>query len=346
MPTMQPTTNPRTTPTTTRSRYAWTSLALAATLAAACTGAGGSGNARDDGMIARPRATAPAAPASDAAAPPATSPAVTAAPAVTPSAAATAGPKPGDAAAKADRAYEVKGYLPRETPVSSLAFLPPPPAPGTAAFAHDEQVARDLQQQLRGSARWKLAAQDANLTFPNVASSYACALDVEISPIATPALVRLFQRSERDLSRANASAKDHYLRRRPFVVHGEPTCVPEDEEDLRNNGSYPSGHAGRGWLWGMIASEVAPERAPALMARGRAFAESRAVCNVHWRSDVLAARDMAATVFGQLHGSAAFRADLAAAQAEVTAARARGAAPNRDCAAEAAALAELPSIPY
>jgi acid phosphatase (class A) len=303
-------------PTTKRSRSDWAVFALTATLAAGCAGVNGAGNARDDGMIAPSAAAAPA------------------------------GPKPGDAAAKADLAYEATGYLPRETPVSSLAFLPPPPEPGSAALAHDEAVARDLQKRLRGGARWRLAAQDANLTFPDVASTYACALGTEISPTATPALVRLFRRSERDLSRANASAKDHYLRRRPFVVHGEPTCAPADEVDLRNNGSYPSGHAGRGWLWGLIASEVAPERAPALMARGRAFAESRAVCNVHWRSDLLASRDMAATLFGQLHGSAEFRADLAAAQAEVGAARARGAAPNRDCAAEAAALAELPSIPY
>lgn len=256
-----------------------------------------------------------------------------------------AGPVAGDAAAKAERPSSVKGYLPRDVPVASLAFLPPPPAPGSAAYARDQEVARDLKR-LRGGARWRMAIDDANLTFPHVASAYSCALGTSISPATTPALVRLFDRAQRDMSRANASAKDHYLRRRPFVVRSEETCVPSDEEELRANGSYPSGHAGRGWLWGLIASEVAPDRAPALMARGRAFAESRVVCNVHWRADVIAARDLSATVFGQLHGSDEFRADVEAARAEVKAARANGAAPNRDCTAEAAALAELPSITY
>jgi acid phosphatase (class A) len=254
-------------------------------------------------------------------------------------------PVAGDAMAKAERPSTVKGYLPREQVVSSLAFLPPPPAPGSAAFARDQEVARDLRR-LRGGPRWRMAIDDADLTFPHVASAYACALGTSISTETTPALVRLFDRAQRDMSRANASAKDHYLRRRPFVVRGESSCVPADEEDLRGNGSYPSGHAGRGWLWGLIASEVAPDRTQALMARGRAFAESRVVCNVHWRADVLAARDLAATVFGQLHGSDEYRADVKAARAEVKAARASGAAPNRDCAAEAAALAELPSITY
>ena len=37
-----------------------------------------------------------------------------------------------------------------------------------------------------------------------------------------------------------------YQRARPFVENGAPTCTPEDEADLRGNGSYPSGHTAIG----------------------------------------------------------------------------------------------------
>ena len=48
---------------------------------------------------------------------------------------------------------------------------------------------------------------------------------------------------------------------------------------------------------------------------------------------------MGAAVVARLHGDAAFQADLAAVKKELAAARAKGLAPTRDCAAEAAALA-------
>ena len=34
---------------------------------------------------------------------------------------------------------------------------------------------------------------------------------------------------------------------RPYVRYNEPTLIPKDEDLLRDNGSYPSGHSIRGW---------------------------------------------------------------------------------------------------
>jgi acid phosphatase (class A) len=125
----------------------------------------------------------------------------------------------------------------------------------------------------------------------------------------------------------------------------EPTCTPAKEEGLAGNGSYPSGHTSIGWAWALILSEVSPSHTDAILARGRSYGESRLVCNVHWQSDVVQGRFMGASVVARLHANADFRADLDAARAEVTALRARGLKPSRDCAAEAAALAEaLPPI--
>jgi len=60
---------------------------------------------------------------------------------------------------------------------------------------------------------------------------------------------------------------------------------------------------------------------------------------VHWKSDVEAGRTMGAAAVAKLHGNADFLAQLGAARSEIAAARSQGSKPNRDCAAEASALA-------
>ena len=108
---------------------------------------------------------------------------------------------------------------------------------------------------------------------------------------------------------------------------------------LRNDGSYPSGHSAIGWAWALILAEAAPDRADAILARGRSFSQSRIVCNVHWLSDTEEGRMMGSAVVAKLHDNATFRADLDAARGEIAAARAAGHTPSRDCAQEASQLA-------
>jgi len=79
-----------------------------------------------------------------------------------------------------------------------------------------------------------------------------------------------------------------------------------------------------------------------VLARGRSFMQSRMICNVHWLSDIEGGGVVGAAVVARLHDDPTFRADLDAAKAEITAARAAGQAPIRDCKAEAAALALTP----
>jgi acid phosphatase (class A) len=126
------------------------------------------------------------------------------------------------------------------------------------------------------------------------------------------------------------------------MLNGEPICTPDEEAMLRTDGSYPSGHTAIGWGWGLILSELAPERAEAILARARAFGESRNVCNVHWRSDVIAGRMVGAAAVARLHTNRAFRDAMTAAGTDINGARERGLTPDRDCGLEAAALAEMP----
>jgi acid phosphatase (class A) len=232
----------------------------------------------------------------------------------------------------------VTGYLAREALPNSLTLVPPPPAKGSAAEKRDQEGAK-AALALHGGPRWAQATEDANLTFPRAAETFSCALGAPITEAGTPTLYKLLRRAQSDLGRSPYPTKTKYQRARPFMVNGKPQCTPAIEDGLRKDGSYPSGHATIGWGWALILAEAAPDRADAVLARGRAFTDSRRICNVHWLSDVEEGRTMAAAVVARLHAEDAFKADVAAARRELAIIRAQGLPPSRDCAEEAARLA-------
>lgn len=232
----------------------------------------------------------------------------------------------------------VKGYLDDDQFVDDLALLPAPPAAGSAAFAADEQAYETLSA-LQGSARGELARQDADLNFPASSATFSCALGVDISEEDTPNIYTLLYRTMSDAGKASPKSKAHYNRTRPFVAHDTDTCLPEHDRFLRGNGSYPSGHSTIGWTWALMLSQVAPDRADALLQRGRAFAQSRAICGAHWKSDVEYGRLLGASVITRLQDSSAYQQQLALARDEVAQALAAGHTPDSArCDAEAEAL--------
>jgi acid phosphatase (class A) len=233
----------------------------------------------------------------------------------------------------------LKGYLPDNAMPDSLQLLPPPPQLGQPEHALDDTVSR-RSFPLPGTPRWNLAAADADLRFPQAASTFSCAIGAPISEEATPTLVMLLRRTLTDAGLSTYKAKNHYGRKRPFLVNGKPICSPEDQAKLTTDPSYPSGHTAVGWAWALILSEMVPQRRNEILARGLAYGESRHLCNVHWASDVMNGQLMGAAAVALLHTNAEFEADFIAAKAEVNAAKAKGLPPSRDCAAEAAALAQ------
>lgn len=252
--------------------------------------------------------------------------------------AATPGTRPTTLELEEIRPGVAKGYLRTDQLPDSAALLPPPPAPGSAAQAVDDQLSQ--ARTLRGTPRWEQAIVDSNVQFPAAASIFACAIGTDITEANAPRLYALLRRSRTDAAAVSDAAKDKYRRPRPFTVNGDGTCTPDKEAGLARNGSYPSGHTSIGAAWALILAELAPDRADAVLARGISYGQSRMVCNVHWHSDVTAGREMGAAVVARLHGDATFRADMDAARAELAQLRKAGTpVRQRDCAAEAAALA-------
>lgn len=216
-------------------------------------------------------------------------------------------------------------------------LIPPPPKAGSAAMARDLEAAQRAIA-LRGGARWKLATSDADLFAPTATATFACAAGRQIDVDTTPVTYRLLARAGINFALSTASAKNQYMRPRPFMENGQPSCTPDAEAHLRHNGSYPSGHSAISYGWSLVLAELIPDRTTALIARGRAFGDSRRVCNVHWLSDIEEGRVTATAMFARLQSSPAFQSDLEAARREL--ASLPVVPPKRDCTAKAAALAE------
>jgi len=241
----------------------------------------------------------------------------------------TSGASPDRSSAK-PTGYLVEGEYP-----DSAALLPPPPATGSTALALDEELNRQALA-LRGTARWELAARDA---IPNPDGVFSCALGLAITQKDTPRLSVLLRRSVADVGATVTPTKKLYQRKRPFLVNEQPICVPGSEAATGRDGSYPSGHSAAGWVWALILAEIVPDRTDAVLNRGLEFGQSRAVCNVHWQSDVTQGRVVGAALVARLHANEEFRADLENAREEIAAMRARELLQSRDCAAEVRALA-------
>ena len=235
-----------------------------------------------------------------------------------------------------------RGYLDLTGLPDSLALLPPPPADGSPAFASDE-AAREAAAKFKDTPRWSRAKSDADLHFPHAAETFSCAANMPITKDRMPRLYVLLGKAFIDVGLSTHRAKTHYQRMRPFAIHSTISCTPDEEEVLRKDGSYPSGHSSAGWGWALILTELFPEHTDAILRRGRDFGESRVVCDVHWQSDVDAGRIVAGATVARLHAVPAFRAALDAAKSEIEIAKAEGAMPDANlCAEEAESLHQEP----
>ncbi len=227
-----------------------------------------------------------------------------------------------------------RGYLGEAGP-DAMQILPPAPAKGDARDAADRRVFRETRA-LQGTPRWTLATDDDHVT---VLKQFSCAVGIELSRERNAKLYALLLRVGRDFSTVAGAAKDGFRRPRPFLIDKGPTCIPQTDPSL-NSFDYPSGHATTGWTFGLMLTELAPDRATPILVRARAYTESRYVCGVHTLSAVEAGRTTASIVWAAEHGSAEFRHDLEEARAELAAARASAPKPDpAACAKEATLLA-------
>lgn len=219
-------------------------------------------------------------------------------------------------------------------------LLPPAPTKGDIRYETDRKVFKAMKADI-GTPRWRLATSDAIYATPAMLADFSCAAGFALSPQTIPATTRLLDSAADDTGRANNAAKEHWRRLRPFKIDGGAICQPASE--LGESYDYPSGHTTKGWTFGLILADLLPDRATPILARARAYGESRIVCRVHNFSAVEAGMLGATVTMEAVRATPAYQADLAAAKAEIATARANGAAPDAaTCAREAAV--SVPSV--
>ena len=207
-------------------------------------------------------------------------------------------------------------YLKNEQAIDSLKLLPPPPEVGSIQFLND-QAMYEKGRMLRNTERGKQAQADADLAAGGVATAFSGAFGYPITEKDSPELYKLLTNMIEDAGDlATRSAKEKYMRIRPFAFYGVSTCNTKDQKKLSTNGSYPSGHTSIGWATALVLAEVNPANQDAILERGYQLGQSRVICGYHWQSDVDAARIVGSAAVATLHSDPAFQAQLAKAKQE------------------------------
>ena len=233
------------------------------------------------------------------------------------------------------------GYLGKAEMPDVSSIVPPAPAAGDNRFTADMAIFHSTRS-LEGSPRWTLAQSDDNVSLAGLYQAFSCSLGTTITRDNAPKTNALITRANADAGSAANLLKQLYQHKRPFQVDAGNVCVsPQGRAALERNPDYPSGHTAASWEVGLVLSELAPDAATAILARARAFGQSRVVCGVHNASAVEAGWMTATSIFAAQNALPAFRADLETARPELAALRANSPKPQ-GCALEQQALSKNP----
>lgn len=207
-------------------------------------------------------------------------------------------------------------YLTAEEVPNAVYWLPAPPAPGSTQFKYDLSQYEWGKQQRLDSARARKAINEAVYEVDDMIAQFCGAFGMEISAEKTPAIHKVVKRAVETIRLSATKPKATYMRTRPYAYFDEPTLVPEEEEELRTNGSYPSGHTVRGWGMAMLLCEINPAAQDELYKLGYEWGQSRVIAGYHWQSDVDASRMLAAATYARLHTDPDFLRDMRKARRE------------------------------
>ena len=210
---------------------------------------------------------------------------------------------------------EVVPFLTAEEMPTVSKILPPPPKPTDATFYND-WLRYEWGKTVRDTERGQQAIEDAVHTLDYFYKIYSEPFGIVISPENTPEITTLLERLLATTCLCKDKAKSQFMRIRPFVQFNEPTPVPEDEEKLKANSSYPSGHTTMGWGIALVLAEINPERQDEILKRGYEYGESRVIVGFHYQSDVDHARILTSALLNQLHGNEDFVKQLQKAKDE------------------------------
>ena len=211
---------------------------------------------------------------------------------------------------------ENQAYIQLSQMPELLEIMPEPPSFDSPEFANDVVRYGWGKQQRQDKERLAQAIADAEWDdLTKYFGQFADAFGLTIDPIVTPEIYKVLSNGLATTDPMRKKTKAHYARQRPFERFDD-TMPSHEEDELRGEGSYPSGHSLRGWTTALLLAQIAPERANEIFKRGWDYCTSRVIVGAHWQSDVDASRTAASIGFCALQGSEEFIAQMKKAQQE------------------------------
>ena len=210
----------------------------------------------------------------------------------------------------------VQPYIELDQLPKLINIMPAPPAFDSPEFANDVVRYCWGKQQRQDPDRVALAIADAEWDdHAKLFLQWKDAFGLAVNETETPEIWKLMETSLATTDPMRKETKAYYHRQRPFERFDD-TMPSHEEDELRGEGSYPSGHCLRGWTISLLLAQIAPGRATQIFSRGWDYCNSRVILGAHWQSDVDASRTAASIGFCALQGSEAFIAQMKKAQAE------------------------------
>lgn len=216
----------------------------------------------------------------------------------------------------ASEGQKVPTYFTIDQMPDLVKCLPAPPAWKSQEFQYDS-IRYFWGKALRtDSARAAVANSDAVWSLESLFASFKDQFGLTVSKKTTPEIWKLLETSISTIDLIRIRPKAHFLRKRPFEYFNDHILTTWEEDELRGEGSYPSGHTIRGWSAALLLAEINPEAANEIFARGWEYGESRVIVGAHWQSDVDASRAAASIAYDKLQTSPAFRKQMSRAVKE------------------------------
>ena len=206
-------------------------------------------------------------------------------------------------------AVALGGHFVKPEAFDIAQILPEAPAPGSLT----EQA--DLETVVQAQT-WRTPDEEAWAKFidKDNAFNHASVLGAWFTKENLPQTAKFLADVTDDVNAVGALTKKLHARPRPSQVDPRvKPCVP-----VPASASYPSGHVTRAYAWAAVLAEIFPEQRDALFARAAHAGWGRVLAGVHYPTDVVAGKLLAAAVVSELKKSAAFNAAVEKCRAEAS----------------------------
>ena len=128
-----------------------------------------------------------------------------------------------------------------------------------------------------------------------------------------PATEALLKFVSEDAKAVISAAKSQWKRSRPWAVDKRiQPCIEKP-----TSFSYPSDRTAHSRVWAVVLCELFPASKEALLAKAERLSQDRVLSGVHFPSDIEAGKKLGQTIADKIMQSPVFKADLAAARAEI-----------------------------